>query len=76
MATKKRSFAKAFTFRVIMVIVGFIIVYAFTRSIELSLSISLVRDGVATVIYFAHERGWNKISWGMQKEKQEAAAHP
>lgn len=66
-----RSLTKTITFRMIMVVAGFIIAYLFTRDIGMSLGISLVRDGFATLAYFFHERAWEKIQWGRKSEEKE-----
>jgi uncharacterized membrane protein len=63
--TRWRSVAKAATFRIIAMIVGFTIAYAFTHRVDVSISIMLVRDAIMTAVYFWHERTWQKIRWGI-----------
>lgn len=64
--TRRRSVAKAVTFRVIAMAVGFVVAYAFTHRIGVSLGIMLIRDAVMTLFYFWHERAWQRIRWGIQ----------
>lgn len=66
--TVKRSVAKALSFRVIAVIVGFTIAYIFTQDFIVSISIFTVHATAATILYFIHERVWDKIEWGIKRE--------
>ena len=62
-----RSVAKSVTFRILILVADGVIVYFFTRKWELALGIVIVRNLVAMVLYFVHERAWNKIHWGVKK---------
>lgn len=66
-ATTSRSIVKALTFRILVSILGFLIAYTITRSIDVSLRIFSVHAIVATIIYFIHERVWDKIQWGVKR---------
>jgi adenylylsulfate kinase len=63
-----RSVAKSVTFRIIIVVADGIIVYAFTRKLDLALGIVVVRNAIAMVLYIVHERAWNKVRWGVKKQ--------
>lgn len=70
MAEKKiRSVVKAITFRVIAMALTFLVTYAFLKQADVSLGIVLVREGIATIVYFAHERAWAKVNWGLKDKK-------
>jgi uncharacterized membrane protein len=43
---------------------SFAVAYAITRSASLSGAIAFWEIVVKVFIYYAHERGWNKINWG------------
>jgi uncharacterized membrane protein len=59
-----RSVAKSITFRIVVLLADGVIVYFFTRKLELALGIVIVRNAVAMVLYFVHERMWEKTNWG------------
>lgn len=61
---KIRSVVKAISHRLIGTINTFAAAWLFTRSFSISLKVVLVREIIATVIFFFHERIWNNIRWG------------
>jgi len=61
---RKRSLAKAISWRVVAFIVLSIITYAFTGSLKETGLIALVYNGLQIGIYFVHERIWERIGWG------------
>ena len=64
MDTRRRSWAKAITWRVLGVLLLGGIAYAFTGSIVDSLWVTLVFTVIRLVLYYVHERMWEKIRWG------------
>lgn len=54
--TKLRSFTKSIIWRVISIIITWIVVG--------SLSATLIAAGLSMIAYYIHERVWNKILWG------------
>lgn len=66
--TISRSLVKAITFRTIMVSIGSLIAYAFTHNISISVGIFLVHSVIATIVYFIHERIWDRVGWGIRHE--------
>ena len=63
-----RSVVKSVTFRVIILIADGVVVYYFTRKLELALGIVIVRNIVAMALYYMHERTWDGINWGRKKK--------
>jgi len=64
MDTQKRSWVKAITWRLMGIVVLGSICYAITGDWwEVSL-ITLLFHGVQLVLYYVHERAWEKIQWG------------
>jgi uncharacterized membrane protein len=63
----RRSFVKALTFRVTIMIADFIIVFAITRRYDITIGVMLATNAASTLIYYAHERVWNGIYWGRGK---------
>jgi adenylylsulfate kinase len=59
-----RSITKAVTFRVLIIILDFIVIYLFTKRLDLTLGVIIVSNFSSTIAYFAHERVWNRVHWG------------
>jgi adenylylsulfate kinase len=66
-----RSIIKSITWRLIAVTVTILISYAWLHEWGSSIVLSLTANGIKAVIYYLHERGWNKIDFGRKKEVQE-----
>ena len=64
METKRRSFAKAISWRVLAVIITTTVVYFLTGEIAAAVEIGLLDTAAKLSIYFAHERVWQRISYG------------
>ena len=62
--TIQRSIAKTISYRVIVVILDFIAIYLFTGQIKVALWFTIVSNIYTTIVYFIHERIWDKIKWG------------
>jgi uncharacterized membrane protein len=63
-----RSLVKAITYRLLIVLSNGIIVFAITHNYSLTLEVLLISNLASTIIYFVHERVWNKIHWGRLKQ--------
>ena len=63
-AFRRRSFVKAFSWRVIASTDTFLISWLITGKITWAGSITLLEIVTKTLLYYFHERGWNKIKWG------------
>ena len=59
-----RTLLKTLTWRVTGSTSTFTIAYLVTRSFGVSSGIAVIQMVVNTFLYYAHERVWNKISWG------------
>ena len=66
-ATKSRSAAKAITWRITGTLDTFLIAWLITREPLIASSIAVLEVITKTVLYYLHERGWNRISWGREK---------
>lgn len=63
-STIKRSLLKSLCYRLIIFALDFIIIYLWTRKTDVALGFGLISNLYTTVIYFFHERLWNRISYG------------
>jgi|TARA_B110000503_G_C7122010_1_gene402922 uncharacterized membrane protein len=59
-----RSIAKALSWRVVGTLDTLIVSYALTGKIGLATSIASIDFLTKLILYFFHERIWNKIKWG------------
>ena len=64
MDTIVRSLVKSITWRVLGVILLGIIVYAVTGDFKKMTIINILFHGIQIILYYFHERIWEKTSWG------------
>ncbi len=64
---RKRSVAKALSWRIIATLLTMLLVFVFTGEILISVSVGAFELVLKMVFYYVHERTWNRISWGKQK---------
>ena len=62
--TSTRSLVKTVTWRLTGSGATFLISYLMTGNLSVASSIALIQLTSNTILYFIHERVWNKISWG------------
>ena len=60
----KRSLLKTISWRVIGTLDTILISWAITGALSLAFSIGFVELVTKMILYFFHERAWNKINWG------------
>ncbi len=61
---RKRSIAKAVSYRVICIIMLSLITYLITGDLLQMTYIVVVFQSIQMVIYYFHERAWERIKWG------------
>ena len=64
--TTKRSLVKAITYRIVIVILDFTVIYVLTGQVNIALGFMVISNIYTTAAYFIHERIWNKIKWGIK----------
>jgi uncharacterized membrane protein len=62
--SRKRSLAKTVLWRVICIVVSIITTFAFTNKWDLAVAVGTVYNAITMVLYYFHERLWNRIKWG------------
>ena len=62
--TKKRSIAKAVSYRIICIIMLVIVTYAITGDITQMTSIVVIFQSIQMFLYYFHERIWERVKWG------------
>jgi len=65
--TKNRSILKAISWRTWATMTTAVIVFIFTGQFALALTIGLLEVIAKMVLYFFHERLWQKISYGKKE---------
>jgi uncharacterized membrane protein len=65
LATRKRSLVKAFTYRIVIICLDFIVVRLLTDKTETALGLMIISNLYTTVGYFLDERIWARIKWGL-----------
>lgn len=60
----KRSLAKTLTWRALATSTTITIVYLMTGQLALSITAGGIEVVAKMILYFLHERAWNKITWG------------
>ena len=63
-----RSIAKAVSWRVTGTVDTILISYLITGKLKFALSIGVFELMTKTILYFFHERIWNKVKFGRTKE--------
>ena len=64
--SKKRSFAKSLTWRVVALVTTFVTLYALSKDINMATLATIITNTVNFVAYYYHERIWNAVRWGKQ----------
>lgn len=65
--TTKRSIVKALTYRIWQSLNTFLISLVITGKLDLAAAIVSLEVLVKIIVYFFHERIWNKVKWGLKK---------
>jgi len=63
-----RSIVKTVTWRVIALTVTMLISYIWLQEWGSSIALALTANGIKLLLYYLHERGWNKIQFGRKKD--------
>lgn len=63
----KRSIVKTMGFHAIVISADAIVIYLITGKYSITLSIVVFTNLVSGLIYFIHERAWNRVHWGRSK---------
>ena len=63
---KKRSLIKSLTWRIVALITTFISIYIVSGKLSVAWAGTFLTNGINFVLYYLHERVWNKTSWGRE----------
>ncbi|WP_280585558.1 DUF2061 domain-containing protein [Halorubrum sp. Boch-26] len=62
---RKRAVAKALCYRVFMVIITVFVAWAVVEDVGAAVNIGLFTNVVKTATYYAYERLWDHVAWGV-----------
>jgi uncharacterized membrane protein len=65
--TRKRSIVKSILWRVICIIVSVVTSFFLTGNWDVAVAIGIIYNAVTMVLYYFHERLWDRIAWGCKK---------
>lgn len=65
--TNSRSLVKGVTWRALATFTTMVIVYVFFGRLDLAIATGLIESVLKVGLYWAHERGWNKVRWGKKR---------
>jgi uncharacterized membrane protein len=71
METKKRSIAKALSWRAIATVITSALALAITGQWEFAAAIGIADTSLKFFVYFAHERFWNRVNFGREEKTPE-----
>lgn len=62
---ERRSIVKAVTYRLLIMTLDFATIFLMTGTVRIAIGFMIVSNIYTTVAYFAHERIWARIAWGI-----------
>ncbi len=62
--SKSRSLAKSIVWRLIAICTTFFSIYLVTKEIKIATTGTLLTNIINFILYYSHERIWDKIQWG------------
>jgi uncharacterized membrane protein len=68
--TNKRSLIKTISWRITGSGATFFVAYLISDNFNISSTIALLQLVTNTILYYIHERIWNKINWGKKINTQ------
>ena len=71
--THSRTLAKSIIWRVVATIITFVIVIVVTGRMDWAISLSFFDMVLKFIGYYAHERAWDHVGWGIIKPKADKA---
>ena len=60
----KRSIAKTVGFQSLIILADLVVIYLITHKTPITIEIIILSNVASGIIYFVHERFWNRVHWG------------
>ncbi len=71
METNRRSISKALSWRIVATMITSALVFMLTGNMDFAATVGLADTALKFLLYFGHERLWNRIPYGREKEQPE-----
>ena len=71
MESHKRTLMKTIIWRVIATTVTTLMAYAWFREWTSSISMAIAANALKTLLYYLHERTWDRIGFGRKKVRED-----
>jgi uncharacterized membrane protein len=68
--TRKRSVVKSISWRIICIVVSILTSFVLTGKWDIAVAIGTVYNAITMILYYFHERTWNRIKWGREESQQ------
>jgi len=68
MELRKRSLFKTLSWRLFSFCLTICIIYAYTKNIKQAVGVGAGIDLVKMILYYFHERVWNKVQYGRERK--------
>ncbi len=69
--SRKRSLAKTISWRIIATAVTILVAFIWLGEWTTSIALAITANGIKAVLYYTHERAWNRTSFGRKKVKED-----
>ncbi len=69
METKRRSLVKSLSWRFLATLITGTVAFGITGEAHFAIEIGLLDTSIKLFVYYAHERAWTRIRYGMPPEK-------
>ena len=66
--TRKRSFVKALSYRLVIICLDFIALYWMTGAIHIAIGFMILSNLYTTIVYVLNERAWARTQWGIDPQ--------
>ena len=70
MDTTRRSLAKSLSWRLLATLITAAIVWLLTGEVEFAAKVGLADTSSKFLVYFFHERAWNRVAFGRRTEPE------
>ena len=71
MESRKRSLTKTISWRIIATAITILVSFIWLGEWASAVALAITANAIKGLLYYAHERGWNRISFGRKKIKED-----
>jgi len=71
MESRKRSLVKTISWRIVALVITMLVSFIWLREWTTSIALALAANGIKALLYYLHERVWDRIGFGRKKVKED-----